>query len=254
MGRRVRVGPHRPRGGSLGAGHRSVDRDGGDGGAHAAAAAGDDGHAARAASAVEGRARGGRRRRAVRRALHARGRPGRGPDSRVRRLRRGPRPAGAGRAARRGSRDPRRAVVRASRSPSRARTIASSGAHFLPRPVQQPRVPIWVAGRWPNRRPFRRAARWDGVFPVFEGVAAGEMPTPETLAAAVDVHARAPARRRRSVRRGARERQRRARTARPTLRLAADYERAGLTWWIEALGWFRGPLETMRERVRRGPP
>ena len=36
--------------------------------------------------------------------------------------------------------------------------------------------------------------------------------------------------------------------------LAADYERAGLTWWIEALGWFRGPLEAMRERVRRGPP
>jgi hypothetical protein len=30
-----------------------------------------------------------------------------------------------------------------------------SGAHFTPRSVQQPRLPIWVAGRWPNRRPFR---------------------------------------------------------------------------------------------------
>ena len=47
-------------------------------------------------------------------------------------------------------------------------------------------MPVWVAGRWPNRRPFRRAARWDGVFPVFEGVGWGEMPTPETLAEAVD--------------------------------------------------------------------
>lgn len=35
---------------------------------------------------------------------------------------------------------------------------------FLPRPVQQPRIPVWVAGRWPNRRPLRRAARWDGLF------------------------------------------------------------------------------------------
>ena len=29
---------------------------------------------------------------------------------------------------------------------------------------------------------------------------------------------------------------------------------AGLTWWVEALGWFRGPLEAVRERIRRGPP
>ena len=37
------------------------------------------------------------------------------------------------------------------------------GAVFLPRPVQRPRVPIWVACSWPNRRPLARAARWDGV-------------------------------------------------------------------------------------------
>ena len=34
-----------------------------------------------------------------------------------------------------------------------------------PGPVQRPRPPIWVAGYWPNRRPLRRAARWDGVMP-----------------------------------------------------------------------------------------
>jgi alkanesulfonate monooxygenase SsuD/methylene tetrahydromethanopterin reductase-like flavin-dependent oxidoreductase (luciferase family) len=39
-------------------------------------------------------------------------------------------------------------------------------AHFLPPPVQTPRIPIWVAGVWPGTRPFRRAARWDGVVPV----------------------------------------------------------------------------------------
>lgn len=39
---------------------------------------------------------------------------------------------------------------------------------FLPRPLQQPRIPIWVAGIWPRRTPFRRAARWDGAFPIVE--------------------------------------------------------------------------------------
>ena len=34
---------------------------------------------------------------------------------------------------------------------------------FLPKPLQEPRIPIWVGGMWPNRRPFRRAAQWDGV-------------------------------------------------------------------------------------------
>ena len=37
---------------------------------------------------------------------------------------------------------------------------------FRPTPVQQPRIPIWVAGMWPSRRPFRRAARYDGVAPI----------------------------------------------------------------------------------------
>ncbi|MFQ5553956.1 MAG: LLM class flavin-dependent oxidoreductase, partial [Acidimicrobiia bacterium] len=37
---------------------------------------------------------------------------------------------------------------------------------FVPRPVQEPRIPIWVAGMWPNRRPFRRAARYEGAVPI----------------------------------------------------------------------------------------
>lgn len=45
---------------------------------------------------------------------------------------------------------------------------------FLPRPVQRPRIPIWVAARWPHRRPLRRAARWDGLFPI-------ELPGPAQL-------------------------------------------------------------------------
>ena len=40
------------------------------------------------------------------------------------------------------------------------------GGEFEPPPVQQPRIPVWVAARYPNRRPVRRAARWDGLFPI----------------------------------------------------------------------------------------
>jgi alkanesulfonate monooxygenase SsuD/methylene tetrahydromethanopterin reductase-like flavin-dependent oxidoreductase (luciferase family) len=46
---------------------------------------------------------------------------------------------------------------------------------LLPRPVQRPRIPVWVAARYPNRRPVRRAARWDGLFPI-------DLPGPEALA------------------------------------------------------------------------
>ena len=49
------------------------------------------------------------------------------------------------------------------------------GGEFEPVPVQRPRIPIWVASRWPSRRPLRRAARWDGLFPI-------ELPGPDGLA------------------------------------------------------------------------
>jgi alkanesulfonate monooxygenase SsuD/methylene tetrahydromethanopterin reductase-like flavin-dependent oxidoreductase (luciferase family) len=39
------------------------------------------------------------------------------------------------------------------------------GMRFLPRPVQRPGVPIWVAGFPGNRKPFHRAARHQGFFP-----------------------------------------------------------------------------------------
>ena len=44
-----------------------------------------------------------------------------------------------------------------------------------PPPVQRPRIPVWLAARWPNRRPVRRAARWDGICPI-------DLPGPEALA------------------------------------------------------------------------
>jgi alkanesulfonate monooxygenase SsuD/methylene tetrahydromethanopterin reductase-like flavin-dependent oxidoreductase (luciferase family) len=128
-----------------------------------------------------------------------------------------------------------------------------TGAQFIPRSAQEPRVPVWVAGRWPNRRPFRRAARWDGLFPVFEGVGAGEMATPAQLAEAVayTLGEREDADRAFDV---AMECVSAGEDPAADAALAATYGDAGLTWWVEALGWFRGTLEAMRERIRRGPP
>jgi alkanesulfonate monooxygenase SsuD/methylene tetrahydromethanopterin reductase-like flavin-dependent oxidoreductase (luciferase family) len=58
---------------------------------------------------------------------------------------------------------------------------------FEPVPVQQPRIPVWVAAVWPNRRPVRRAVQWDGLFPI-------DMPGPDELAELVsEVRASRPA-------------------------------------------------------------
>jgi alkanesulfonate monooxygenase SsuD/methylene tetrahydromethanopterin reductase-like flavin-dependent oxidoreductase (luciferase family) len=55
------------------------------------------------------------------------------------------------------------------------RLTAFWGGEFEPAPLQRPRIPVWVAARWPNRRPVRRAAQWDGLFPI-------ELPGPDALA------------------------------------------------------------------------
>jgi alkanesulfonate monooxygenase SsuD/methylene tetrahydromethanopterin reductase-like flavin-dependent oxidoreductase (luciferase family) len=49
------------------------------------------------------------------------------------------------------------------------------GVRLLPAPCQQPRIPVWIGSRFPNRRPVRRAAHWDGWFPV-------DVPSPDALA------------------------------------------------------------------------
>lgn len=48
-------------------------------------------------------------------------------------------------------------------------------SRFRPSPQQSPRVPVWVAGNWPNRPPFRRMARWDGMMPEVDLQAGGEL-------------------------------------------------------------------------------
>jgi alkanesulfonate monooxygenase SsuD/methylene tetrahydromethanopterin reductase-like flavin-dependent oxidoreductase (luciferase family) len=121
-------------------------------------------------------------------------------------------------------------------------------AHFLPRPVQQPRVPIWVGGIWPNKAPMRRAARWDGVFPHYRD---GMMPVDELQALCDFMRAeRDPAAGSFDVALRDKLGDLPAADVAPLLR---DYAAAGLTWWLE--GTERAPTpDAMRARIRRGPP
>ena len=116
------------------------------------------------------------------------------------------------------------------------RLTAYWGGEFEPPPVQRPRIPIWLAARWPSRRPVRRAARWDGLFPI-------ELPGPDELAelvAYVGEH--------------------RGEEAGPfdfVVANAADddpgrWEAAGATWCLTDFG--RSPAEAaVREAIEAGP-
>lgn len=116
---------------------------------------------------------------------------------------------------------------------------------LLPRPVQQPRIPIWVVAVWPHRRSIERALRWDGM------VLQTDDPS-EVAAIAAD------ARRRRAelgrpepfelVAQGSSPPE--AVAAGAAVRPLAD---AGATWWIEA-DWHEPTLERVRARVLAGPP
>jgi alkanesulfonate monooxygenase SsuD/methylene tetrahydromethanopterin reductase-like flavin-dependent oxidoreductase (luciferase family) len=116
-------------------------------------------------------------------------------------------------------------------------------------PVQRPRVPVWIGGSWPARRPFRRAARWDGVMPTHRDYGSGQTMPADTLAEVlryVTEH-RDPAA-------GPIDVILEGRTEPGDTTTVPPYAEAGLTWWIEACGWWRGGAAAARERVAAGPP
>ena len=134
----------------------------------------------------------------------------------------------------------------------RGEHLTATGVTMLPRPVQQPRIPVWCGGRWPNKAPFRRAARWDGVMPTHSGYRLGQTMPPDDLRAVI----RYTREHRTSA--GPFDVALEGRTdgAAPDRggRHVARYAGAGLTWWIEALGWWRGIPADALARIRQGPP
>jgi alkanesulfonate monooxygenase SsuD/methylene tetrahydromethanopterin reductase-like flavin-dependent oxidoreductase (luciferase family) len=130
--------------------------------------------------------------------------------------------------------------------------LTAVDVRMLPRPVQRPRIPVWCGGRWPNKAPFRRAARWDGIMPTHVSYGLGETMPPDELRAAVQYT--------REHRTGGGPfdviLEGRTDGAVPDRGAAqvTPYLEAGLTWWIEALGWWRGSPQDAMTRVRQGPP
>lgn len=111
------------------------------------------------------------------------------------------------------------------------------GVRFLPTPVRPEGIPVWIAGRWPNDPPLRRAARHDGAFLI-------SVPAPDALGAVLDrVGALRPA-------------------SDPRFDLVVDLQpdddpapwgAAGATWVLTRVGPHDIDLEATRRLVRAGP-
>jgi alkanesulfonate monooxygenase SsuD/methylene tetrahydromethanopterin reductase-like flavin-dependent oxidoreductase (luciferase family) len=123
-------------------------------------------------------------------------------------------------------------------------------AQFLPAPLQKPRIPIWVAGTWPRKPPFRRAARFDGILPI-----SGDIETQLTPSHVRDLIAFM-----KSVRTSnapfevIQSGETSGENADHDRAIVAPYEEAGATWWFEGRLPWRSSVEQVRARVRIGPP
>ncbi len=119
---------------------------------------------------------------------------------------------------------------------------------FLPRPLQSPRIPIWVAGRWPKRKPILRAARWEGVFPL--GLTRGSKLGPDEIREVLSFIGR-------------------HRVHKIPFDVVATsgadcqvednevlraYAAAGATWWMQDLRDWRNSKQELVSRIRKGPP
>jgi alkanesulfonate monooxygenase SsuD/methylene tetrahydromethanopterin reductase-like flavin-dependent oxidoreductase (luciferase family) len=111
------------------------------------------------------------------------------------------------------------------------------GIGFLPRPVQRPGVPVWAAGVASSVKPLRRAARYQGFFPVNLG-------HPDQLAEAVAAIA------------GLRPRPAGPydiAVALPPGTNPAPYAAAGATWWLPEFDPATVSLDQVRGVLRDGP-
>ena len=125
---------------------------------------------------------------------------------------------------------------------------AVEGVSLAPRPLQRPRIPIWIGG---ERAPaLRRAARWDGWL------------APATSHDGTPTMAKSPERIAEMV-----ATIRRQRTTTAPFEVAIDgyseagdpalpraYQAAGATWWLESIHGMRGTQGEMVARVKAGPP
>lgn len=123
--------------------------------------------------------------------------------------------------------------------------------HYPPKPVQQPRVPLWAVGIWPRKRSMARILKCDGMF--VEKVGADGKAVTVTPGDIAEIRAYVDANRTLTtpfdiVANGKTDGLNRAGCQDSLL----PWIEAGATWWIEELWGMQE--EAVIDRIRQGPP
>ena len=123
-------------------------------------------------------------------------------------------------------------------------------ACLRPKPVQSPRIPLILGGSWPHKKPFIRAAKYDGIMPIHK-----DFPrdlTPAQLKEIKDII----------------KDHRKISDPFEVMILGStffnqdkrfeiiqSYKDIGITWWLEQVNTLMQPsVDVMREWVKQGPP
>jgi hypothetical protein len=123
--------------------------------------------------------------------------------------------------------------------------------YYPPKPVQQPRIPIWVPGIWPRMKSMRRLLKCDGLFPQkmnergeFEEVTPDDLrqmkayiDANRTLTSPFDYVAEGKTDGLDSVQINEK---------------MSEWAKAGATWWVEGL--WEATQEQAAARLHQGPP
>lgn len=123
--------------------------------------------------------------------------------------------------------------------------------HYPPKPIQQPRIPLWVPGIWPRMKSLRRILKCDGLLPQkMNSKGEFEEVTPEDLRqmkAYIDANRAliTPFDFVVEVKTGDLDHSQ----VRDKLN---EWEDAGATWWVEGL--WEATEEQAAARLRKGPP
>ena len=123
--------------------------------------------------------------------------------------------------------------------------------HYPPKPVQQPRIPLWVAGIWPRKKSMQRVLKCDGVLAEkMSQEGKGEEITPTDIR---EMKAYVDANRTLTTPFDIVVGGKTAGLDRSQLQdKLLPWIEAGVTWWAEGL-WGESE-EQVTERIRRGPP
>jgi hypothetical protein len=121
---------------------------------------------------------------------------------------------------------------------------------FLPRPLQRPRIPIWIGGGWPHKAPFNRAALYDGVAPVNSRWPEKFLPHHLEDILKIIKEERGCLKDYDIVVCGETSGED---TAQDT-EVISSWKELGVTWFLEDIHGLRGGWNFLKERIKKGPP